>query len=137
MVGVNPAPRLLREVLREVTVRDNRWDPKNISRQTLSNRTTEFGHNVPVATIAKYETQPGLVPPADVLEVLAKALGLKPEQFYEYPVAVAARDAKLRQSEIPEDVAEEAAREAGQPHEARLPADAPSDPKRKGKDWAA
>lgn len=105
-----------------------------MSRWDLSRATVKLGYEgVPVDTIIAYETRPGQVPSADVLEMLAKALGVEPDVFYEYPLAVAKRAAKLKLTEIPEEVAEEAA----QPPEAKPPEVVPSETPRKGKGRAA
>lgn len=124
----DPDPVLLRERLR--TLRE----AKNMTRWDLARATVRLGYEgVPVATLVAYEKRPGQVPPADVLEILAEALGESPDVFYEYPLAVAKRDAKLKQSETPGAVAEGAARR----REATPPADAPSHPRRGRKGRAA
>jgi transcriptional regulator with XRE-family HTH domain len=63
----------------------------NLTVPELSEITRDNGERVPANTIAQYElkSRAGLVPKAYTLRALARALGVKPEDFYEYPIAVA------------------------------------------------
>ena len=61
-----------------------------LSRSRLSWLTVREGsEGVPEATIRRIETQRGVVPGAWIIDALAKALGVPPESFYEYPIAKA------------------------------------------------
>jgi transcriptional regulator with XRE-family HTH domain len=63
---------------------------KGLSRSQLSLLTVRDGYaGVPESTIKAIETKPGRVPEAPILEALARALGEKPEVFYEFPIAAA------------------------------------------------
>lgn len=82
-------PKLIREVLRELR------DQHNLSRSQLSRRTVAVGDpGISESTIEAIETKPGRVPDATTLEVLARTLDVAPDAFYEYPIAVARRDAR-------------------------------------------
>jgi transcriptional regulator with XRE-family HTH domain len=60
----------------------------------LSHATVRVGHvGVGERTIQLLESAPGRVPDADILEALAAALGVEPDEFYEYPIAVRRREA--------------------------------------------
>lgn len=83
------APKLLSDLLRQERKR------QKLSRGKLSRATVRVGYDgVPESTIESYEVIPGRVPEAETLEALADALGIRPEAFYEYPIALARRDAK-------------------------------------------
>ena len=61
-----------------------------LSRSRLSWLTVREGsEGVPEATIRRIETHPGVVPGVAIIESLARALGVPPESFYEYPIAKA------------------------------------------------
>lgn len=109
-------PLLLREALRELR------DKRGMSRGALSRATVRLGYGgVPEATIEAYETRPGQVPKAEVLEVLAEALGVDPVEFYEWPIAVAKRDGGSTRSlaEIAEGAARRRADTTSQPRKGR------------------
>jgi len=84
-----PVPKLIKEVLRDLR------EERKLSRSQLSRQTVAIGDpGVSEATIEALETKPGRVPDASTLEVLARTLGVEPGTFYEYPIAVARRDAR-------------------------------------------
>lgn len=67
-----------------------REERDKMSRSKLSRMTVREGYaGVPEATIKAIESEPGRVPEARIIEALADALGVSPESFYEYPIAVA------------------------------------------------
>lgn len=81
-----PVTQLLAEKLRalrgEMSVRE------------LSHATVRVGDlGVGERTIQLLEATPGRVPEADIIEALAAALDVNPEEFYEYPIAAARRTA--------------------------------------------
>ncbi len=65
------------------------WTPDLLSAKTMSGDTLA----ITPQGIKQAERAAGRVPEARTLEALAKALGVEPEEFYEYPIAVARRDA--------------------------------------------
>jgi len=68
-----------------------------ISRSELSRLTVSVGQlGVSESTIEALETKPGRVPDAGTLELLARTLDVAPDVFYEYPIAVARRNARAR-----------------------------------------
>jgi transcriptional regulator with XRE-family HTH domain len=82
-------PKLIREALRELR------EQRSLSRSQLSRQTVAVGDpGVSESTIEALETKPGRVPDASILEALARTLGVEPDTFYEYPIAVARRDAR-------------------------------------------
>lgn len=82
-------PKLIREALRELR------EERRLSRSQLSRQTVTVGDpGVSESTIEALETKPGRVPDATTLEVLARTLGVEPATFYEYPIAVARREAR-------------------------------------------
>lgn len=79
-------PTLLRERLRALRAE------RGLSRSDLSFATVRLGYaGVPEPTIEALETKPGRIPDAEIIEALAAALEIDPDEFYEYPVAVARR----------------------------------------------
>src|SRR5436305_14388175 len=84
-----PVPKLIREALRELR------EQRQLSRSQLSRQTVAVGNpGVSESTIEALETKPGRVPDAGTIETLARTLGVEPGAFYEYPIAVARRDAR-------------------------------------------
>ncbi len=82
-------PKLIRQALRELR------EQRHLSRSQLSRQTVAVGDpGVSESTIEALETKPGRVPDAATLESLARTLGVEPGTFYEYPIAVARRDAR-------------------------------------------
>lgn len=70
---------------------------KRLSVSKLSRLTVEAGYaGVPENTIKAIERYPGRVPEAEILEALARALHVDPKGFYEYPIAIARREARAR-----------------------------------------
>lgn len=99
-------PRLLADALRDL-----RAERGNISRSKLSRLTVATGYEgVPEGTIKALETIPGRVPSAEILEALATALEVKPTTFYEYPLALARREA----GDDPRGAVERESRQAAQ-----------------------
>jgi transcriptional regulator with XRE-family HTH domain len=81
-----PVAKLIREALRELRAQ------RNLSRSQLSRQTVAVGDpGVSESTIEALETKAGRVPDASTLESLARTLGVEPDTFYEYPIAVARR----------------------------------------------
>jgi transcriptional regulator with XRE-family HTH domain len=65
-------------------------EQKKLSRSQLSRLTVHEGFaGVPESTIKAIEKSPGRVPETRILEALALALNVRPEVFYEYPIALA------------------------------------------------
>lgn len=63
---------------------------RKLSRLRLSWLTVREGFaGVPEGTIRYIETHPGAIPGKIIIEALAKALGVAPDSFYEYPIAKA------------------------------------------------
>src|ERR1700712_1155249 len=86
-----PVPKLIREALRELR------EQRSLSRSQLSRQTVAVGDlGVSESTIEALETKPGRVPDATTLETLARTLDVRPDMFYEYPIAVARRDARSK-----------------------------------------
>ena len=84
-----PVPKLIREALRELR------EQRRLSRSQLSRQTVAVGDpGVSESTIEALETKAGRVPDASTLEILARTLGVEPDTFYEYPIAVARRDGR-------------------------------------------
>jgi transcriptional regulator with XRE-family HTH domain len=82
-------PKLIREALRELR------EERRLSRSQLSRQTVAVGDlGVSESTIEALETKAGRVPDATTLETLARTLDVRPDTFYEYPIAVARRDAR-------------------------------------------
>ena len=72
---------------------------RGLSRSQLSRLTVAVGQlGVSESTIEALETKPGRVPDACTLELLARTLDVEPDVFYEYPIAVARRDARARRA---------------------------------------
>lgn len=66
-----------------------------MSRSVLSRTAVEPGFKgVAEVTIKRWETEPGHIPTPEALEAFARALDASPEDFYEYPIAVARRLAR-------------------------------------------
>lgn len=66
----------------------------NLSPEQLAAQTVRDGKfAISAQRIRQQEASAGVVPDADKLEKLAAALDVKPEDFYEYPIAVARRAA--------------------------------------------
>lgn len=81
--------KLIRDALRELR------EQRRLSRSQLSRQTVAVGDpGVSESTIEALETKAGRVPDASTLESLARTLGVEPETFYEYPIAVARRDGR-------------------------------------------
>lgn len=86
---------LLSDLLRELR------EERGLSRSQLSRLTVKEGYEgVPEATIRALEEKPGRVPAADTLQALASALGVDPGVFYEWPIALAKRDADAARGEL-------------------------------------
>jgi len=84
-------PELISQKLRRLR------EAANMSRGTLSHATVRLGYaGVREVTIEAIEKTPGRVPDADIIEALARALDTDADDFYEYPIAVARRDARTR-----------------------------------------
>lgn len=84
-------PRLIHEAL--PLLREQR----KLSRSRLSRMTVQPGNaGIGEKTIQALEDNPGRVPEARIIEAIANALGVPPEHFYEWPIAVARREAKER-----------------------------------------
>jgi transcriptional regulator with XRE-family HTH domain len=82
-------PKLIREALRELR------EERRLSRSQLSRQTVAVGDlGVSESTIEALETKAGRVPDATTLETLARTLDVRPDTFYEYPIAVARREAR-------------------------------------------
>lgn len=97
---------------------------RDLSRSRLSRLTVREGYEgVGEKTIEALETYPGRIPEATIIEALAHALDVTPETFYEWPIAVARRDARtttgLRQiqREAAARIAQTAREEAQRRHE--------------------
>ena len=72
---------------------------RGVSRSQLSRLTVDVGQpGVSESTIEALETKPGRVPDAGTLELLAHGLDVAPDVFYEYPIAVARRNARARRA---------------------------------------
>lgn len=111
MVG---QPKLMHELLRELR------SERGLSRSKLSRRTVLPGQEgVPEATIEKIEVTPGRVPDAEIIEAIARALEVKPDLFYEYPIAVARRHGReqVAASRLGARLAQEAQRSGGRPED--------------------
>lgn len=123
-MGTVPSqPRLIADALRELRV-----ERGNMSRSTLSRRTVTVGYEgVPEGTIKALETIPGRLPSADILEALADALGVEPTTFYEYPVALARREA----AEGPAGTVERESRGAAQRQQQRFDSTGSDKPSRR------
>lgn len=69
---------------------------QGLSQNDLSHLTATQGAGVPVSTIQSYEKRAnvGRVPEAEILEAFARALGVEPAMFYEWPLAEARRNAR-------------------------------------------
>ena len=103
-------PRLMYEELRALR------EGAGLSRSRLSRLTVGPGDaGVGEKTIQALETYPGRIPEADIIETLARALGVEPGHFYEYPVALARRDARATAVEA----AARSVEEAAVPHDGR------------------
>lgn len=61
------------------------WSRAELS-HVISQRT---GQRVPVDTIEAIESNPGRVPKLEIIEALAVGLDVRPEDFYEWPIAAA------------------------------------------------
>lgn len=80
-------PQLIADALRQLR------KEQGLSRSRLSRLTVRAGdEGVGEKTIQALETFPGRVPQVEIVEALAAALGVAPERFYEYPIALARRD---------------------------------------------
>lgn len=83
-------PELIAELLPRL------MDEKGLSRAQLSHATVRPGFKGigegTLKTLAKY---PGRVPDAEIIEAVAQALEVSPDAFYEYPIALARRAARL------------------------------------------
>lgn len=81
-------PQLLRERLRALR------EEQGLSRDQLAGLTVSHGKLVGTRVIQSYEIEPGRLPSADIIETLAAALNVKPEElaFHEYPIALARRE---------------------------------------------
>lgn len=95
------------------------WTPDLLSAKTL------VGDKLAVTPqgIKQAERAAGRVPDADIIEALAQALGVQPEDFYEYPIAVARREAATTPEAIRKREAD-ALRKRAQ-RQAERPSDAP------------
>jgi transcriptional regulator with XRE-family HTH domain len=81
------------------------------------------------STIEALETKAGRVPDASTLESLARTLGVEPGTFYEYPIAVARREARALNRAREAEALEGRAQQRGE-----RPADAPrTKPVRRGR----
>lgn len=121
-------PKLIREALRELR------KERRLSRSQLSRQTVALGDpGVSESTIEALETT-GRVPDASTLEVLARTLDIEPDTFYEYPIAVARRDARGKTAAaVTREREAEALRGRAQQRSER-PADAPgTTPARRGR----
>lgn len=88
-------------------------EAKGWSRSDLSGATVRLGfRGVPESTIEALEMKPGRVPEAEILELLAMALAINPNEFYEYPIAVARRAARVSSDAM--TAADRAGREAAE-----------------------
>lgn len=116
-----PVPKLIREALRELR------EEHGLSRSQLSRRTVAVGDpGVSESTIEALETKPGRVPDATTIETLARTLDVAPDTFYEYPIAVARRDARGRKPDAAVTREREAAALRGRAQQrSGRPADAP------------
>lgn len=84
-------PKLIRDRILEAIAAD---DGLNVS--TLSRRTPIPGDGgVGEKTIQALLDNPGRVPETRVIEAVARALGDDHESYYEWPIAVARRDARM------------------------------------------
>jgi transcriptional regulator with XRE-family HTH domain len=123
-----PVPKLIREALRELR------EQRHLSRSQLSRQTVAVGDpGVSESTIEALETKAGRVPDASTLEVLARTLEIEPDTFYEYPIAVARREARGKLATITREREAQALRGRAQQRSER-PADAPdTTPARRGR----
>lgn len=66
------------------------------SRDRLSSEIARAGdRDVPVSTLRSYESgNDGRIPDAEIIEAIAAGLGVDPDVFYEWPIALARRDAR-------------------------------------------
>jgi hypothetical protein len=98
------------------------------SRSELSRRTASpGGRYVPEKTIQALEENAGRVPEAEIIEALALALKVPPEDFYEWPIALARKQGKGVQPEDLPQVLEDAGPAPASPqngHERKPPANA-------------
>lgn len=84
-------PELIGQKLRRLR------EEAELSRGALSHATVRLGFaGVPEVTIEAIEKSPGRLPDADIIEALSRALDIEPTEFYEWPIAVARRDARGR-----------------------------------------
>jgi transcriptional regulator with XRE-family HTH domain len=85
-----------------------------LSRSKLSRMTVREGfEGIAEKTIEAIESAPGRVPEAGIIEELARALGVEPESFYEYPIALARRERATIPASLPEAQGELAQRTRG------------------------
>jgi hypothetical protein len=82
-----PRPRLMHEVLRELRGPMSR---SHLSRLTVGPGQVYVGEK----TIQALEEELGRVTKAEIIEALATALGVEPDVFYEYPIALAQREGR-------------------------------------------
>lgn len=66
-----------------------------LSRHTVATGDEGIGEK----TIEAIERSPGRIPEARIIEALSHALDVEPDSFYEYPIAVARREARPTPSE--------------------------------------
>lgn len=101
----------------------------NMSLKQLSGRTAEIGYHVGERTIQLLETRPGRIPDLAILEALAEALGVPPEEFHEWPIAKARAEAAAS-PEGERRRAKDSIRKAAARQQARQPDDSPATPQR-------
>jgi transcriptional regulator with XRE-family HTH domain len=95
----------------------------DMSVRDLSHATVRLGDTgIGERTIQLLESKPGRVPEAYILEALAAALDVDPGEFYEYPIAVARRDAgsteEARKKREADALRKHSARQAQRPEDA-------------------
>ncbi len=82
-------PELIYEAVRRM--RDERgWSTAELAARTVI---TGVDIGIGAKTIEALEKNPGRLPEARTIECLARAFGVGPDVFYEWPIAVAQRDA--------------------------------------------
>lgn len=82
-IASRPVAKLIHERLREVR-------ESGVSFSVLARRTPTPGDDgIGEKTIAAIEKNPGRVPDATTLRALARALDVEPDDFYEWPIALA------------------------------------------------
>ncbi|HEX4345290.1 MAG TPA: helix-turn-helix transcriptional regulator [Solirubrobacteraceae bacterium] len=122
-------PKLIREALRELR------EERHLSRSQLSRQTVAVGDlGVSESTIEALETKPGRVPDATTLESLARTLDVEPTMFYEYPIALARREARTKPTGPVTRAREAEALRGRAQQRSERPADAPgTKPARRGR----